>query len=201
MGVSNSLGQVQFSAGHPLLSWVAVGSAGIFRGRGVGPQTVPALFTETQTLAIGGANGGFAGFRVMQGNPHGLAHTSHLSGWITSPPTAPRDPIFFLLHCNVDRLWSKWQWVRKIYDPADPHAFTPNANFPAGHRLADQLWPWCGPLRPPRPTTAPGGTLAASPMTAAPGGKPRIRDMIDYLGTVPGAAQQDFAYDDVPFQI
>ncbi|MGO7133449.1 tyrosinase family protein [Rhizobium leguminosarum] len=201
MGVPNSLGQVQFSAGHALLSWVAQGSAGVVRGRGVGPQTVPALFTEAQTLALAGANGGFSGFRAMQGNPHGLAHTSHQGGWIGIPSTAPRDPIFFLLHCNVDRLWAKWQWIRGIHDPANPKAFTPSAGFPAGHRLADQLWPWCGALQPPRPTTAPGGPLAASPMTAAPGAQPRIRDMIDYLGTMPGAAHHAFGYDDVPFQI
>lgn len=201
MGVANGLGQVQFSAGHPLLSWVAWGSAGIVRGAGVGPSTVPSLKSEAQTLTLGGVHGGFGPFSGMESNPHGPAHMSHLSGWITVIGTAPRDPIFFLLHCNVDRLWSKWQWVRGIYDPSNAIAFTPNAGYPLGHRLHDQMWPWCGPLPAPRPTTAPGGPLAASPMTIAPGPSPRIHDMIDYLGTVPGAAHLDFAYDDVPFQM
>ncbi|MCV9945133.1 tyrosinase family protein [Rhizobium sp. BT-175] len=201
MGVPDQNGQVQFSAGHPLLSWVAQGSAGILRGRGVGPQTVPGLRDETQTIGLAGPNGSFASFAGMQGNPHGRAHTSHLGGWITIPSTAPRDPLFFLLHCNVDRLWAKWQWVATVHDPADPRAFTPSAGFPAGHRLADELWPWSGPLQPPRPTTAPGGPLADSPMTPQPGALPRIRDMIDYLGTMQGAGHHAFAYDDVPFQI
>jgi hypothetical protein len=37
-------------------------------------------------------------------------------------------------------------------------------------------------------------------MTDSPGASPRIRDTIDYLGTV-SAAQLGFAYDDVPFQL
>jgi hypothetical protein len=30
-------------------------------------------------------------------------------GSIRDPTTAAKDPLFFLLHCNVDRLWAKWQ--------------------------------------------------------------------------------------------
>lgn len=200
IGLPNSFSQVQFNAGHPLLGWVAVSSLGIQRGTGVGPATIPALNSEAQTLQPGGVlHANYASFRNMQFNPHGSAHMSHQSGWITNPATAPRDPIFYLLHCNVDRLWAKWQWAAKVHNPADPKAFTPAAGFPAGHRLNDALWPWCGPLPSPRPTTAPGGGLASSPMTAVPGVSPKIRDMIDYLGTV-AATHQAFAYDDVPFQ-
>lgn len=200
MGVSNTLNQVQFAAGHPLLGWVGSGPPGIDRGPGVGATTIPSVFTEAQTLQLGGAPvSGFRNFRSMQGNPHGGAHMSHGSGWITSISTAPRDPIFFLLHCNVDRLWAKWQWAQKRHDPNDPNSFTP-AGFSPGHNLSDAMWPWCGPLTAPRPTTAPGGGLAPSPMTAAPGVSPKVSDMIDYLGTVT-ATHLAFAYDDVPFQI
>jgi hypothetical protein len=31
------------------------------------------------------------------------------NGTITAPPTAAYDPIFWLLHTNVDRLWNNWQ--------------------------------------------------------------------------------------------
>ena len=200
MGISNALNRVQFAAGHPLLGWVGSGSPGIDRGTGVGPTTVPSVFSEVQTLALGGtALPEYRSFRSMQGNPHGDAHMSHASGWITSISTAPRDPIFFLLHCNVDRLWAKWQWAKRRHDPTDPHAFTP-AGFSPGHNLPDPMWPWCGPLTTPRPTTAPGGGLVTSPMTSAPSASPRVRDMIDYLGTL-SASHLAFAYDDVPFQI
>ena len=31
------------------------------------------------------------------------------NGTISSPPTAAKDPIFWLLHSNVDRMWNLWQ--------------------------------------------------------------------------------------------
>jgi tyrosinase len=199
IGVPNAFNQVQFSAGHPFLPWVAANVPGVERGAGVGPQTVPQVRTETQTLQLSGPpNAVFENFAPMQFNPHNPAHTSHQQGWITNPGTAPRDPLFFLLHCNVDRLWAKWQFVNKLHDPANPRAYPAVGPMGPGHRLNDALWPWCGPLPAPRPTTAPGGGLAASPMTGVPPVSPKLRDMIDYLGTA-GPSHQAFAYDDVPF--
>lgn len=32
-----------------------------------------------------------------------------IGGHMGSVPTAPNDPVFFLHHCNIDRLWAKWQ--------------------------------------------------------------------------------------------
>jgi tyrosinase len=202
IGLPNASSQVEFAPDNPLLGWVADGPAGVQRGRGVGPQTTPAVAGELQTLANGGAgqNANFADFRAMQFDPHGAAHMSHISGWITNPATAPRDPLFFLLHCNVDRLWAKWQWAVRLHDPDDARSFTPPSDFRPGHRLNDPLWPWCGPLDPPRPTIAPGGPMVPSPMTAAPAASPKVRDTIDYFGNLGGALDQAFAYDDVPFQ-
>ena len=48
-------------------------------------------------------------------------------------------------------------------------------------------------------STAPGGSLAPSPSTTAPGATPRVRAMIDYQA-VGGGAPLGFAYDDVPFE-
>lgn len=189
-------GWARFSPGNPMTNWVAMGNPGVQRGNGVGPTTVPPLRTEAQTLALGAAFGGFA---EMQGNPHGTAHNSHGGGWIINPTVAPRDPLFFLLHCNVDRLWAKWQWSYKLYDPADARSYVGGAFIP-GHNLGDDLWPWCGPNKPGRPPAAPGGPMAVSPMTTAPGPTPKVSSMMDYLGTA-GVAHQGFAYDDVPFQV
>lgn len=201
MGVGNGLGQVQFAPGNPLASWFAFGTAGVQRGTGVGPSTVPVLLSEAATLALGGGANPtyFAGFANMQYNPHGRAHNSHGGGWVTNPTTAPRDPIFFLLHCNVDRLWAKWQWATKLHDPADQRSFIAGL-FNVGHNLPDKLWPWCGANQPGRPAVAPGGAMAGSTMTLEPGASPEVSKMIDYLGTTVGAAHHAFAYDDVPFQ-
>jgi hypothetical protein len=40
--------------------------------------------------------------------PHGLAH-SMIGGTMEPPATSARDPFFYLLHANVDRLWTTWQ--------------------------------------------------------------------------------------------
>ena len=43
---------------------------------------------------------------VIQG-PHGNVHV-YTGGWMSSVPTAAQDPIFYLHHSNVDRLWDLW---------------------------------------------------------------------------------------------
>jgi hypothetical protein len=82
-------------------------------------QTTLALdrFTATDKLdalqAFGGvrtaapSDGAAAG--GMEAAPHNLVHkTMGLEGDMGSPKTAARDPIFWLHHANVDRLWVKW---------------------------------------------------------------------------------------------
>jgi tyrosinase len=198
MGLSDSNGRVEFSAGHPLANWSTDGVTGILRGGGVGPDRIPDLRSQSDTLALSsGPSADYGSFRVMEGNPHGPAHTRHRSGWITSIPTAAKDPLFFLLHCNVDRLWAMWQWLNKRHDPSAANAFTDGTRV--GHRRNDTMWPWNNVTTGDRPNFAPRTPLPISPMTAAPGLMPHVQDMIDYLGTV-SDGQQGFAYADVPFE-
>ena len=194
-GVSDSIGTVQFSAANPLQFWRTDGVPGInrrpFFSTAVAP---PGLRTEAQTLALGNA---YPAFRTLEGNPHGSAHTS-FGGFISSIGTAARDPLFFLLHCNVDRLWAKWQRQFSRFDPAVAASFDGAAN-PIGHNLPNTMWPWNGITGAPRPPTAPGGALAASPCVSAPGPQPRVRDSLDYQGSVNAVSRLGFDYDDVPF--
>jgi tyrosinase len=44
---------------------------------------------------------------LVERNPHGRVH-DQIGGSMGRVPTAPADPIFFLHHCNIDRLWSAW---------------------------------------------------------------------------------------------
>jgi tyrosinase len=44
---------------------------------------------------------------LIQDTPHGYVHTT-IGGWMADTCTAALDPIFFLHHCNVDRLWNAW---------------------------------------------------------------------------------------------
>lgn len=201
MGVPNSVGRLQFSAGHPFGTWRTDGQLGIVRRPSFPRNAAPSVLSEAQTLGLGGAapNATYGSFIGMEIDPHGSAHTS-FTGFIRWIGTAARDPLFFLLHANVDRLWAKWQWVHKRTSPALARSFAPAIGNRIGHRLADTMWPWNGVTTAPRPSTAPGGTLAASPSTAAPGSQPRVRAMIDSQA-VGGGAPLGFAYDDVPFEV
>jgi tyrosinase len=194
-GTSDALGTVSFSASNPLRFWVTDGVPGINRRPLFNTTRAPGgLRTEAQTLAIGTS---FASFRTMEGDPHGLAHTS-FGGSIQDPATAPKDPLFFLLHCNVDRLWAKWQRQNGRFNPATAASYQPGTN-PVGHNLNDTMWPWNGVTTPPRPPIAPGGALASSPCATAPGPQPFVRDCLDFQGSVSAAARMGFDYDDVVF--
>jgi len=198
LGVSNALGTVQFSAANPLRFWVTDGVPGINRRPFFSTTSAPfGLRTEVQTLALGTR---YRLFRSMEGNPHGSAHTS-FDGSISSIGTAARDPLFFLLHCNVDRLWAKWQRQNGRFNAALAASY--DRNLPAGnrigHNLPDTMWPWNGITGGQRPPTAPGGTLATSPAAAAPGPQPRVQDCLDYQGSVNPISRLGFDYDDIPF--
>lgn len=68
-----------------------------------------------------------------------LHDTIHLwvGGSLGNVATSPNDPMFWLLHGNVDRLWAQWQvnghWGNAWY-PATSRFY--------GHGLNDLMWPW-----------------------------------------------------------
>jgi tyrosinase len=95
-------------------------------------------------------------------SPPALHNRVHVwVGGSMSPLSSPNDPVFFLHHCNVDRLWAEWQREHPAwkYKPADGE---PNPNDPigerdpmgnptgpetidlTGHHLNDPMPPWDG---------------------------------------------------------
>lgn len=194
LGSSDSLGTVEFSATNPLQFWKTDGVQGInrrpFFNTGARP---PGLLNDAQTLALGTR---YAAFQDMEGNPHGTAHTS-FGGSISEIDTAAKDPLFFLLHCNVDRLWAKWQRQNGRFNSTQAASFDNSGGNPIGHNLPDTMWPWNGITGGQRPPTAPGGAMAASPCVSAPGPTPRVRDCLDYHGVINAGSHMGFDYDDV----
>ena len=196
LGVSDPIGTVQFSASNPLQFWKTDGVQGINRRPFFSTAAAPpGLRTEAQTLALGNL---YRLFRTLEGNPHGSAHVS-FGGSISSIQTAARDPLFFLLHCNVDRLWAKWQRQVGRFDAAQAASYDSNPGNPIGHNLPDSMWPWNGITGGTRPPTAPGGAMAASVCVSAPGPQPLVRDALDYQGFVNSLSRMGFDYDDVRF--
>lgn len=78
---------------------------------------------------------------VLEGfvGPSGLHNRIHQ--WVSGsmePGTSPNDPVFFLHHCNVDRIWAWWErehpdWV-----------YLPQSDGPVGHNWSDLMYPWDG---------------------------------------------------------
>lgn len=79
-------------------------------------------------------------------------HRNRLEGYISAPQlhnrvhrwvggsmrplTSPNDPVFFLHHSNVDRLWAQWQ----TQNPSQ--GYVPSSGGPIGHNLDDPMFPW-----------------------------------------------------------
>jgi tyrosinase len=67
---------------------------------------------------------------------HNLVHV-----WVGGsmlPMTSPNDPVFFLHHCFVDKLWADWQALH----PAE--GYLPVTGAAVGHNLNDPMQPWAG---------------------------------------------------------
>jgi tyrosinase len=60
---------------------------------------------------------------IAEENPHGEVHDA-IGGDMGAVPTAARDPLFWVHHCNVDRLWSAWLSAgggRRMPSQGDPY--------------------------------------------------------------------------------
>ena len=78
-------------------------------------------------------------------NPRPQLH-NRVHVWIggdMGPTTSPNDPVFFLNHCNVDRIWEAWMADRgRVYQPGQNEG-------PVGHRINDVMVAILGaPMRP-----------------------------------------------------
>jgi hypothetical protein len=72
-------------------------------------------FTEPPAPSFGGppvqgATMSGPGPGQLENTPHNTIHNQvgGATGWMSSLYDAPRDPIFWLHHCNIDRLWKLW---------------------------------------------------------------------------------------------
>ncbi|KAM0327201.1 hypothetical protein ACHAQA_006334 [Verticillium albo-atrum] len=61
-----------------------------------------------EVVAAGQEHTSYNSFHVtLEGGPHGALHSA--IGGDMSPSTSPNDPIFFMHHGQIDRLWTIWQ--------------------------------------------------------------------------------------------
>jgi Common central domain of tyrosinase len=67
---------------------------------------------------------------------HNLVHV--WVGGSMGPMSSPNDPVFFLHHCFVDKLWADWQ---RLHTGA---GYLPVSGAAPGHNLGDAMQPWAG---------------------------------------------------------
>ena len=139
--------------------------------------------------------------------PHGAGHMS-FRGQISAIDTAPQDPVFFMLHSNVDRLWAVWQNYWNRFTPTDKESYTPQGKSPDrakgfGAYAKETQWPWNGDDQPPRPQQTPYGEYPTPhkgyEVLPKPTPTPTIEEVIDYKGRLDPHNSVGFDYDNVPF--
>jgi hypothetical protein len=63
-------------------------------------------------------------------------------GGSMGPPTSPNDPVFWLHHCYVDKLWADWQVLQLLQGgPRDISFYLPGEGARPGHNLNDEMPP------------------------------------------------------------
>ena len=214
---------VQFSQSNPMRGW-RMSSGGTLTRRNdstVKLQDVyPPRRFQLLDLIMQGAGSDEYGGRVperginsqLERRHHNFAHAS-VAGWLGSG-RSPRDPLFFLLHANVDRAWAEWQARLGKFDSADTGAYSAQGTYPGpGGQIPyrkssyanDAMWPWSqndgsstpGDRQDDWPSN--GFAFVPSPAGFAPVGDPTPASMIDYLGTLASTNSIGACYDHIDY--
>ena len=88
-----------------------------------GPHTVTrnigAFATLPNAAAVAGAlsNGTINTFAAALEGIHNSGHV-WVGGSMSSVPTAPCDPVFWMHHCEIDRIWAEWQAANPGQNPS-----------------------------------------------------------------------------------
>ena len=81
----------------------------------------------------------FVGGGWVETSPNG---TPRMALGSMLPASSPNDPVFFLHHCFIDKLWADWQRARALADPDGWPHYAPISDGPLGHNLHDSMYPW-----------------------------------------------------------
>jgi tyrosinase len=100
---------------NPLYSGPRSGGGQTVRRADIDTTAFDDLAASAQTAASAST---FSSFQNQINGVHGGVHV-RVGGDMGSVPTASYDPIFFLHHANVDRLWARWQATHPVPLPSD----------------------------------------------------------------------------------
>ncbi len=98
----------------PTVTTPAQGAIAVSRSPGPA-DALPTAAEIGSVLALGG----FSGFTGQLEGYHNSVHV-WVGGTMAIIPTAPCDPLFYMHHANIDRLWSQWQAAHPGVNPSLP---------------------------------------------------------------------------------
>lgn len=124
-----------------------------------------------------------------------------VGGYMMNPVFSPNDPLFWLHHAYIDRVWARWQANRRSAEPGSTFLshYPPRAEVspfngqppPNGHRIDDPMWPWVG-TAPGYAVNAPAAVQQMLPGFTGVAAR-RVRDVLDIENM--GAGLGGYAYD------
>lgn len=125
-----------------------------------------------------------AGVGITSG--HRLHNNMHswIGGHMNILQASPFDPFFYLVHCNIDRLWAMWQ-MDGHYDEYPPSGGQPN------HHRTDLMYPWIGTASG-YGTNAPISTAVPMPTWVTSPGAQTNQDTLDFRNNL------GYTYDTIP---
>ena len=208
---------VQFETGNPLDGWVVAGGPRLARVRDGTKAVIPPA--RLQGLLEAGGSASYRGIsKALEESYHDYVHL-HIGGILGRVETAPADPLFFLLHANVDRAWALWQHsdpdVR--LDPTHVDAYPAQGRYPGkttdgpdplfrmGSYVKDPMWPWGGYPGNQNNEDAPDDwpdmrfDLLPGPGVGGSVARPTPASMIDYLDVRGAGTGTGACYDHLRF--
>jgi tyrosinase len=196
---------VRFAATNPLSLWRQDPRVAPLKREKNGDATVDGaltrIFMQSDTYRICCAGGNSR----IWASYHGLAHV-FIGGLLGDLERSPADPLFVLLHANVDRAWAAWERYYGRFDKTHAADYSPQGHFQSsgrfGNYVEDTMWPWDDIARPSDPINVTVGPIVLPP-NPGPGkgitGKPKVGEALDYLDMAGKGDAQNFCYDNIPY--
>lgn len=116
---------------HPFIPSASLRTEALQRSSTLNPGMLPSADDLNNAMN----QDDFGQFRI---NLEGVHNSIHM--WVEGHMglmVSPIDPVFFMHHANLDRLWAIWQLDHPgaaNYNPAGAGGY--------GHRIDDRMWPW-----------------------------------------------------------
>ena len=216
--------QVRFASTNPLVGWrMASGGPLVRTGNPTVAlqkvfssavfETLDNIFLNEKIQVYGGSEPHLGLNGQIEARHHNYAHVD-AGGWLNTGGS-PRDPLFFLLHANVDRAWAEWQARFSRFDSSSRKSYSYQGTYPGrtstnrfrkGSYAQDEMWPWSrddGSSTPGDPEDDwpdKGFEFPVSPAGFGPAGPTTPASMVDYMNVSGNGRAHGVCYDDLHYR-